>query len=64
MSVVAEPPQPIPYAEGIGIFLGIVGWDVLTAGEVELLKASVIAAAAALAWYGVRCWRASRDKRH
>jgi hypothetical protein len=64
MSTVAEPPQPIPLAEGIGIFLGIVGWDVLTAGEMELLKASLIAAAGALAWYGVRCWRANREKRH
>jgi hypothetical protein len=43
--------------KGIGIFVGIVAWDVLSAGEMELLKASsLIAAAAALAWYGVRCW--------
>jgi hypothetical protein len=44
MRAVAQLPQPFPVAEGIGIFIGIVAWDVLSAGEMELLKASLIAA--------------------
>lgn len=56
MSAVAQPPVPFPLAEGIGIFVGIVAWDVLSVGEMELLKASLVATAGALVWYGVRCW--------
>ncbi len=56
MSAVAQSPVPFPLAEGIGIFVGIVAWDVLSVGEMELLKASLVATAGALLWYGVRCW--------
>ncbi|MEF8698592.1 MAG: hypothetical protein V5B32_13905 [Candidatus Accumulibacter sp. UW26] len=56
MSAVAESPQPLPLTEGIGIFVGVVAWDILSAGEMELLKASLIATAGALTWYGVRYW--------
>ncbi|SBT04293.1 hypothetical protein ACCAA_130196 [Candidatus Accumulibacter aalborgensis] len=60
MTAVAEPPVPpvrFPLAEGVGIFIGIVAWDVLTLGEFDLLKASLIGASSALAWYGVRTFR-------
>ncbi|TMQ77209.1 hypothetical protein ACCUM_3426 [Candidatus Accumulibacter phosphatis] len=50
-------------SEGIGIFIGIVAWDVLRAGEMELLKASLIAATGALIWYGARCWLSRRKHR-
>jgi hypothetical protein len=64
MNAVAEPPQPFPITEGIGIFIGIVAWDVLSIGEVPLLKASIIACIGALIWYGARCWRATHRKRN
>ena len=63
MSVVAEPPVRFPVAEGFGIFIGIVAWDVLTAGQMELLKASLIGAACALVWYGARCWLTANRSR-
>lgn len=63
MRAVAHPPPPFPVTEGIGIFIGIVAWDVLSAGEMELLKASLIAATGALIWYGARCWSSRRKRR-
>lgn len=63
MRGVAHPPPPFPLSEGIGIFIGIVAWDVLRAGEMELLKASLIAATGALIWYGARCWLSRRKRR-
>jgi hypothetical protein len=36
---------------------------VLSAGEMELLKAFADRRRGALAWYGARCWLASRDRR-
>lgn len=65
MNTVAETPQPFPLSEGIGIFVGVVAWDVLSAGEVQLLKAALLAASGALAWYGLRCaLKLIRRKRH
>ncbi|QKS28849.1 MAG: hypothetical protein FAZ92_03512 [Accumulibacter sp.] len=64
MSTLAVPSERFPISEGVGLFVGIVAWDVLSAGEMNLLESALIAAAVALAWYAVRCWRAaSRDKR-
>ena len=45
-----------PIAEGIGIFVGIVAWDLLAEGRMEIIKAFVIAVPCSLAWYGVLCW--------
>ncbi|MBE2259392.1 MAG: hypothetical protein H6942_05065 [Candidatus Accumulibacter sp.] len=54
-----------PAAEGVGIFVGIVAWEVLSVGQMHLLKAVLIAAASTLVWYGARhWWTASRRKRH
>jgi len=53
----------VPISEGVGIFVGIVAWDVLSAGEMELLKALLIAAGGTVVWYGARCWQCSRRKR-
>jgi hypothetical protein len=59
-----------PTTEGIGIFVGIVAWDVLGSGEAALLKAALVAGAGTLVLYGYRCRRAKRlghpkaDDRH
>ena len=58
-----KPPVTFPVAEGLGIFVGIVAWDLLTAGRVDIAKALLIAAPCTLAWFGIRYWKQkSRDK--
>jgi len=55
---------PFPAIEGVGIFIGIVAWDVLSVGELDLLKALLIATTSTVLWYGARrWWTASRRKR-
>lgn len=49
--------------EGAGIFIGIVAWDVLSVGQLDLVKALLISAASTLVWYGVRCWRTAANRR-
>jgi hypothetical protein len=51
------PHTTFPVAEGVGIFIGIVAWDLLTDGQLEVIKALIIAAPCALVWFGVRCWK-------
>ena len=63
MSAVPRDPLPFPVAEGVGIFIGIVAWNVLTAGELELLRAPLIAAGGALVWYGARRWLSGKNDR-
>ncbi len=63
MNAVPQNPLPFPVAEGVGIFIGIVAWNVLTAGELELLRASLIAAGGALVWYGARRWLTGKRRR-
>lgn len=49
-----------PTAEGLGIFVGVAAWDLLTEGQLEFIKALAIAAPCTLIWYGMRCWRKPR----
>ena len=49
--------KKFPLAEGIGIFVGILAWDLLSEGRPKLLKALLIAGPCALGWYAIRCWR-------
>jgi len=63
MSAPAVPSEPFPVIEGVGLFVGIAAWDLLRAGQMDLPKAALIAAAGAVAWYAVRCWRARRRGR-
>jgi len=52
-----------PIAEGLGIFVGIVAWDLLTDGRVDIAKALLIAAPCTIAWFGVRYWKEkNKDK--
>ena len=50
-----------PVAEGLGIFVGIVAWDLLTDGRVDIAKALLIAAPCTLVWFGIR-YRKQRVK--
>ena len=59
------PPTTLPLAEGIGVFVGVVAWDLVTDGHMEIIKALLIAVPCTLAWFGVRCWKEkSRNKKH
>ena len=51
-----------PLAEGIGIFVGILAWDLLSEGRLNIFKALLIAVPCALVWYAVRCWRHGTEK--
>ncbi len=44
-----------PVAEGIGIFIAVTAWDVLSAGETSLIKAALIAIGGALSLFVFRC---------
>lgn len=46
-----------PLAESVGIFVGILAWDLLSEGHSDLLKASAITLPCALAWCAIRCWQ-------
>ncbi|MFT3961216.1 hypothetical protein [Propionivibrio sp.] len=50
-------PTKFPLAEGIGIFVGILAWDLLSEGRLNLFKALLIAVPCTLVWYAVRCWK-------
>ena len=47
-----------PLAEGVGIFVGIIAWDLLTDGHMETIKAALIAIPCSLVWFGIRHWKA------
>ena len=52
-----------PVAEGVGIFVGIVAWNLFADGQLEIVKAALIAAPCALAWFGIRCWKDKSGKK-
>jgi hypothetical protein len=54
--------KKFPLAEGIGIFVGILAWDLLSEGRPDLLKALLIAVPCTLAWYAIRCWKHGTQK--
>ncbi len=47
MIAVARVPVRFPVAEGIGIFIGVAAWELLTVGELKLLEALLAGAACA-----------------
>jgi hypothetical protein len=59
----ASGPTTFPVAEGIGIFVGIVAWDLLAEGRMEIIKALLIAVPCSLLWYGARCWLAQKRRK-
>jgi hypothetical protein len=52
------PRTTYPVAEGVGIFVGIVAWDLLSDGQMDVAKAAFIAIPCSLVWFGIRLWRA------
>ena len=65
LNTMRTPRATFPVAEGIGVFVGIIAWDLFNDGHLELIKAIAIAAACSLIWYGIRHWKArmTRSKR-
>jgi hypothetical protein len=51
-----------PLAEGVGIFVGILAWDMLSEGHWDPLKALIIALPCTLIWYAVRHWKRASKK--
>ena len=61
----ASPRAIFPLAEGVGVFIGIIAWDLLTEGRMDIFKALLIAAPVSLTWFAVRFWIArSVNKQH
>jgi arginine exporter protein ArgO len=60
------PHTTFPLAEGLGIFVGIVAWDLLVDGHMAIIRSVLIAAACSLVWFGIRHWRgrARNQRRH
>ena len=54
MTAMSAPRPGFPIAEGIGIFVGVVAWDLLADGHLNIIKAAAIAAPCSLIWYAVR----------
>jgi len=61
LNTMIKPQVTFPVAEGVGIFVGIVAWDLLTDGRVDIAKALLIATPCTIAWFGIRYWK-HRDK--
>ena len=59
-----RPHTNFPFAEGVGIFFGIVAWDLLVDGHMAPVKAALIAAPCSLVWFGVRCWKEKKHGKH
>lgn len=63
LNSMASSPVTFPVAEGVGIFVGIVAWDLLADGRMEIAKAFVIAVSCSLVWYGARCWNEQKRRK-
>jgi hypothetical protein len=51
----AVPRVSFPIAEGVGVFVGVVAWDVLADGHPEVIKATLIAGICSFVWFAFRC---------
>ncbi|MBK5912942.1 hypothetical protein [Rhodocyclus purpureus] len=52
--------REFPVAEGFGIFIGVVAWELLVEGRIDFAKGLTIAIPITLASFAFRCWRARR----
>ena len=60
----AAPRTIFPIAEGLGIFVGFVAWELLTEGHLEIIRAAFIASVCSPAWFGLRCWKNKTRNKH
>jgi hypothetical protein len=51
------PHTTFPVAEGVGIFVGVVAWYLLTDGRIEIVRAALVAVSCSIVWFGLRCWK-------
>ena len=63
LNLMPTPRTTFPVAEGVGIFVGIVAWDLLSDGHPNIAKAALIAVPCSLVWFGIRYWRARGNKK-
>jgi len=52
LNSIAVPRTRFPIAEGFGIFFGVVAWDLLADGHLEIIRAAFIASVCSLVWFG------------
>jgi hypothetical protein len=67
LNAMGSPHANFPIAEGLGIFVGVVAWDLLADGHLEIIKALLIAVPCSLIWFGFRRWREkhkNEDRNH
>ena len=55
-------PTSFPIAEGAGIFVGVLAWDLLSEGRLDLVKALAIAVPCTLVWYALRHWKQQKSR--
>jgi hypothetical protein len=53
-----------PLAEGLGIFVGIVAWDLLVDGQMAIFRSVLIAAFCSIVWFAIRHWRGRTRNQH
>lgn len=62
-TLMSAPRSRFPLAEGMGVFLGVIAWDLLSEGYVGITKALLVAVPVSLLWFGIRCWKDRRRKK-
>lgn len=55
-------PTKFPFIEGVGVFIGVLGWDLLSEGHLEIGRALMIAVPFTLVWFALRYWRQNKSK--
>jgi hypothetical protein len=53
-----------PLVEGLGIFVGIVAWDLLVDGHMAIFRSVLIAAFCSFVWFAIRRWRRKARDQH
>ena len=57
-------PTTFPFAEGIGIFVGVLAWDLLSEGRLDVFKGLLIAVPCTLGWFALRYWKRKSGNKH
>jgi hypothetical protein len=62
LNVVASNSTRFPLAESVGIFIGIVAWNLLVEGRMDISIGLIIAVPCSIFWYCVRYWFEKKQK--